>query len=289
MDRTEYFRKFPITVYNDTPSLNIMRRVDFNKNIRDLLSAFYTYELREGERVETLAFDYYDDVDLDWLIYMANDIVDPYHQVPLSTDDFNNTIKKKYGSVERALKKTFVYRNNYLSTDESITEGAYEALPASRKKYWDPIVGRFGIMGYERSQRDMYASTNRIISFSFAAEASDLFTVDETVTSQGSDPATATVASCTSTYVTLKHVDGDWESFSDDFTVTGDDSKNTITFSKDSYKLLQHVIPEAEQIYFSKYSFFDYESDQNEKRRDISILENDYVNDVNKQLDNLMK
>ena len=58
MDRTEYFRKFPITVYNDTPSLNIMRRVDFNKNIRDLLSAFYDVELREGQRVETLAYDY---------------------------------------------------------------------------------------------------------------------------------------------------------------------------------------------------------------------------------------
>lgn len=288
MDRTEYFRKFPITVYNDTPSLNIMRRVDFNKNIRDLLSAFYDVELREGQRVETLAYDYYDDVDLDWLIYMTNDIQDPYHQVPLSSDDFEKTIRIKYGSVEKALKKTFVYRNNYYGTDESITEGAYEALPASRKKYWDPIIGRFGVMGYERAKRDIYSSTNRIISFSFATDASTPFTVGETVTAD-KDLATATVASCNTTYVTLKHVEGSWESYSSDFNVTGDESGEIISFSTDTYELLQHVIPEEEQIYFSKYSFYDYESDQNELKRQIYVIEADYADDVNKQLDNLMK
>lgn len=79
MDRHQYFRKFPITPYRGVPSLNILRRVDFNNKVKNFFTAFYAFDVTAGEKPETIAFDYYDDVDYDWLIYHANDIIDPYH------------------------------------------------------------------------------------------------------------------------------------------------------------------------------------------------------------------
>lgn len=289
-DRTQYFRKFPITIYNDTPSLNIMRRVDFNKNIKNLLSAFYSFEIQDGQKPETIAYDYYDDVDLDWLIYLANDIVDPYHDVALHQDDFDANIKKKYGSAPAAKKKVYVYRNNYRGDDQIITEGAYNALIGERKKYWQPILNQLGIMGYKRAENEIYAATNKIISYSFTAAANASFTKGEIVDfTLGSSSGSATVATSNTTYVTLQHITGDWSEMTSNFDVVGDTSKVTINFNYETYTLIKDVIPAAEQVYFSPYYFYDYEFELNEQKRDIYLVDSDYANRVNKQLDDLLK
>lgn len=286
-ERNQYFKKFPITIYNDTPSLNITRRVDFNSNIRNFYSAFYSFNITSGERIETIAHDYYGDVDLDWLIYQTNDIIDPYHDVALNYEDFERTIIKKYGSLRLAQLKTFCYRNNYRGDPSIISVGAYNNLTGDRKKYWKPQVGAFGVTGYERNEDEMYASTNRIISFSFTATANTPFTTGEIV-KDTQDRFSATVASCNTSYVTLQHIEGGWNPISD-FDVVGDESNVTITFNAESYKLIQDVIPANEQIYFSKYSYYDYEEEQNEARRDIYLIKDSYVEVINEQLDELMK
>lgn len=289
-DRTQYFRKFPITIYNDIPSLNIMRRVDFNKNVKNFLSAFYTFEMPEGTRPETLAFDYYDDVDLDWLIYMTNDVVDPYFDMPLNQDDFTANIKKKYGSEENARKKVFVYRNNYRGDDQIIAQGAYDSLVGERKKYWEPIFNQLGIIGYQRTKTEMYASTNRIISYSYSSTASTPFTKGEIVRfTSGSSSGIATVATSDTTYIALQHITGDWSEMTSNFDVTGDTSGVTINFDYETYTLIKDVIPSVEQVYFSPYYYYDYEFELNEQKRNVYLVDSDYANRVNKQLDDLLK
>ena len=286
-DRTQYFRKFPLTVYKDQPAINIMKRVDFNSNVRNFFSAFYTHTADGGEKVENIAFDYYNDVDFDWLIYHTNDVLDPYHGVALNYEDFNNTIIKKYGSVEKAKKKTVLYRNNYRGDPSFLSQEGYDALTGGRKKYWSPEFGPLGLIGYNRNTDEMYASTNRIISFSFASTVTTTFTEGEIV--EASNGATATVSTANTTYVTLKHINGSWDGPTSDFTVTGDDSAQTITFDFDSYKLLKDVIPADEQVYFSKYSAYDMEDDQNEALRELQIIDDSYAEEVNVQLDDLMR
>lgn len=286
-DRNQYFQKFPITIYNDVPALNITRRVSFNDNIKNFYSAFYSHTLQSGERIETLAHDYYGDVDFDWLIYHANDIKDPYHDVALHYEDFEETIKKKYGSIRLAKLKTFAYRNNYRGDPSVITTDAYSSLPGGRKKYWKPQVGQFGILGYERNEDEMYASTNRIISFSFAETVDTPFRIGEIV-KDTKELYSATVASCNTSYVTLQHIEGSW-SASSNIDVVGDESKITITFNSASYKLIQDVIPPSEQIYFSKYSYYDYEEEQNDAKQEIFLIKDSYVEIINEQLNELMK
>lgn len=284
-DRQAYFRKFPITVYRGIPALNLLRRVDFNSNVKNFYTAFYAHTVDAGERIETLAHDYYGDVDYDWLIYHANDIIDPYYGVPLEYDDFEKTVIKKYGSIERAKKRTAVYKTNYEGDIQIISVDVYNNLPGNKKKYWDPVFTALTLTGYERKSEDIYISTNRIISFSLVNEITTLFTNDETVTADNG--ATATVSSCTNNYITLQHVSGDWNTTSN-LTVTGDDSGVSAVFNHATYTLLQHVIPETEQIYFSKYSYYDLESDVNEQKREISLVDTGYAVTLNDQLDKLM-
>ena len=285
-DREQYFRKFPITPYRGVPSINLTRRVDFNNNVKKFFTAFYSFNIDSGERIETIAHDYYDDVDFDWLIYHANDIIDPYHGIPLDYDDFNNHIKKKYGSDVRAKQRSIHYESNWSSALSIISVDAYNNLIGARKKYWKPEYNVYTLSGYTRNNEEIYAVTNRIISFSFAADQSTLFTVDEVV--RDGSGAVATVASVDSSYITLKHVSGDWEQ-SSNFTITGDDSGVSIELNHATYKLLQHVIPETEAIYFSAVNYYDYELDLNERKRSIALVDRAYAESINEQLDKLMK
>lgn len=291
--RNSYFRKFPITTYRGVPSLNILKRVDFNTNVKNFYTAFYSFDIESGEKIETIAHDYYDDVDLDWLIYHANDIVDPYNDVPLNYNDLESKIKTKYGSIERAQKRTYLYRTNY-DGDMTIipVEGqfGYLALPAAKKKYWDPVYNNVSLVGYQRSREDIYATTNMIISFSNATPATTNFTVDEIVEfTSGSKSGSATVSFANSSYTVLKHIVGDWSTMTSNFDVVGDDSKATATFNYSTYKKIQDVIPAVEQVYFTKYSFYDFEQKLNDQKQQISLVDRNYADSLNEQLDKLMK
>lgn len=289
-DRTEFFRKFPLVVYNDSPAVNITKRVDFNTQTKSFLTAFYNFNIDAGERIETVSYDYYDDVDLDWLIYLANDIVDPYHGVALNYEDFENSIIKKYKSIRLAKRKTFCYRNNYRGDISSLSTDAYAALTGDRKKYWRPILNVYGVVGYDRNEDELYASTNQIISYEYTSETSNVFTVGELVDiSATGKTGNATVASSNNTHVILQHIEGDWSIMSSNFDVVGDESENTIEFKYDSYTLLKDVIPANEQIYFSKYSYYDYESEINDNKREIYLVDQSYSDKLNRQLDDLMK
>src|SRR5690606_25669681 len=58
---------------------------------------------------DTIAYKYYNDVTLDWVIFLINQIFDPFFQWPLSYQEFNEFIVKKYGSIENAMNTTFKY------------------------------------------------------------------------------------------------------------------------------------------------------------------------------------
>lgn len=291
-NREQYFRKFPYVTYRGIPCINIMKRVDFNSNVQKYLNNFYTYDMRDGQTIQTISYDYYKDVDLDWLIYMTNDIVDPYHQVVFDNLTFNEYLKKKYGSIEYCQKKVYAYRNNYEADSGVILSiSSYEALAGSMKKYWDPIYSPVGVAGYQRAKTEIFTSTNRIISIEYAEEqtANTNFTIDEIVRITGDSLNTrGTVAAANTTAVILKHVEGDFERESN-FNLTGDTSGNTIEMNYDTYALVQRVIPELEEAYYKQYTYYNFEFDYNEKKRSVNILDQNFAAAINDQLTKILK
>lgn len=278
-----YFSKFPVTSYKGNPSIDILKRTGFNESIREFINVFYTYTIPEGSRIDTIAHDYYDDVNYDWLIYQTNDIVDPYYQAPLKSSEFEFYIQKKYGSVREALRKVALYRNNFKGDDSILSVEAYDALPGSVKKYWNPVVNAVGVIGYERSTEDFSATTNQIISLQLA-ENDESFDVGEIVEKTTDANSFAEVVYADDTNVILQHIRGSFEAGDN---VRGETSKVTKQIQDELF--VQNVIPEVERVYYSPVSFYDLELERNEKNSEIYLADKSQLQRIDKQLIDLLK
>jgi len=92
----EYFEQFPIINYDGTNMRDITRRVNFLKRSLTNPYVFLPYTIEEGLRPEDVAYYYYGSVEYTWLVYLANNIVDPYHEWPLSQEKFDAYLINKY-------------------------------------------------------------------------------------------------------------------------------------------------------------------------------------------------
>src|ERR1700692_4212475 len=116
-----YFSNFPTVNYANNLIDNILLRVNFFDNSKNDDSMYYPYTIKDGEKAEEIAFSYYGDSNYLWIIYLFNNIIDPYYDWPLSNSDFENYITAKYGSVSEALLTTVYYETTnsryYVSYD----------------------------------------------------------------------------------------------------------------------------------------------------------------------------
>lgn len=79
---------------------DIATRVKLRDEIKNNVVFWDEYDVREGERPETIAFNLYSDAERHWIILLANDIVNPYYDWPLSYLELERYLTKKYGTVE---------------------------------------------------------------------------------------------------------------------------------------------------------------------------------------------
>ena len=92
----KYFEKFPIIEYEGRRVRDISRRSNFVRAVSNNPYLYYPYTVSEGERAEDIAQFYYGSVDYVWLVYMANNIIDPYHEWPMDPQTFNDYLVAKY-------------------------------------------------------------------------------------------------------------------------------------------------------------------------------------------------
>ena len=77
---------------------DILRRVKLRSGIRSGTFLFDNIDVQDGERPEDIAFQYYGDAELHWVILMTNNVTDRYYQWPLSQPQFQEHIADKYGA-----------------------------------------------------------------------------------------------------------------------------------------------------------------------------------------------
>ena len=94
-----YFNKFPAITYRGRDAFDITRRAKFLSSALKNPYAFLPYTVKEGERAEDVAFHYYGSVNYTWLVLMSNNMVDPYHDWPLSEELFAGYLIEKYKNI----------------------------------------------------------------------------------------------------------------------------------------------------------------------------------------------
>jgi hypothetical protein len=98
----QYFKNFPNIEYRDNDAKNIIARPRLLVDAFKESSAFYDYFIADDMRADQVAYHYYGDPSMVWLIYLANDIVDPYHDWPLTSAQMSRLLEFKYGVTNTA-------------------------------------------------------------------------------------------------------------------------------------------------------------------------------------------
>lgn len=93
----EYFRYLPIIEYSDNQATNILVRGAVRDYIKNNIYTYYPYDVTDSDRPDIVADWYYGNSRYAWLIFYANDIVDPYYGWPFTYREFKDYIEGKYG------------------------------------------------------------------------------------------------------------------------------------------------------------------------------------------------
>lgn len=91
-----YFDQFPLIKYNNTSVKDLSKRARFTELARNNPYVFLPYTIKDNEKPEDIAYHYYGSVDYTWLVYLANSIIDPYTDWPLSEENFRQYLIQKY-------------------------------------------------------------------------------------------------------------------------------------------------------------------------------------------------
>ena len=112
-----YFRNIPKIKYDIfgtepntyTDVTNITKRLRFKPKVIEDITEYYTYRVKDGERPDIISYQKYGTVGYAYLLMLINDIQDPLFDWPLSSQQFEQYILNKYGSVESAQTTTKYY------------------------------------------------------------------------------------------------------------------------------------------------------------------------------------
>ena len=101
-----YFDKnFPVIPYDSVGQgtfkdvKNLLRRVALNAKVKTNTLLYDTYDVKEGETPESVAFNLYGNAEFHWVVMLVNDITDRYHQWPMRYSQFLQYVNDKYDDV----------------------------------------------------------------------------------------------------------------------------------------------------------------------------------------------
>jgi hypothetical protein len=99
-----YFSKFPLIAYDIKNNENykllpdILRRDKLRSTIKSGGMLFDTYDVKNGEKPEDIAFKWFGDPELHWIILMTNNVTDRYYGWPLNHVQLQDFLEDKYSN-----------------------------------------------------------------------------------------------------------------------------------------------------------------------------------------------
>ena len=69
-------------------------------DLKDIFSVFNKYEIDDGDRPDTVAYDLYGKSNLDWVVLLTANIINVYNEWPLTSKELYDYSVSKYGLTE---------------------------------------------------------------------------------------------------------------------------------------------------------------------------------------------
>lgn len=269
-----YFSKFPLVNYSNNSVIDITQRSKIIDTLSNNPYIFYTYIIENNERSDQLANLFYKDPYQNWLLFLSNQILDPYYGWYLSEQQFYDNIIKKYVTLDRANQLVMNYRVNWFKDQTKLSVGQFNILGIEEKKYWE--INNDGV--YIRKKLDWDINTNMVLRYwtstPITANKDDLITVKIQPSSIGTSSIVKSTIYQDKSYVIVQHVSGD--AFEHD----------TITLNSNSYIIYDGVnvpitkidvintnIQASEYKYWEPVTAFTMELEKNEYNKALKVLD----------------
>jgi hypothetical protein len=159
----KYFNTLPkilSTNYNGGTIVltNLLARANILPELLKNPLLYYTYDIQEGDTPEIVAHKYYGDPYRYWIVLLANQIIDPYWDWPLSGNNLNNYVTDKYKEFnpystahhyEKIIEQTDVSTNTVTKNTIIIDENTYNTVVTGISTYTLPT----GVVSLKTSVR----------------------------------------------------------------------------------------------------------------------------------------
>jgi len=125
----QYFKSLPKIIYTDKNNVstlytNLLARVSFIPSLLNNAINFYSYSVQDDDTPEIVAYKYYGDVNRFWMVLYCNEIMDPQWDWPLSGQQFDKYVGRKYNDATNQIhhyEKIITTTNRTSGTDSDIT------------------------------------------------------------------------------------------------------------------------------------------------------------------------
>jgi hypothetical protein len=125
---------------------NLFKRVKIRPDILENLAYFTQYRISGDDRPDNVAFEIYGDESFDWLVMLANNIMNVQTEWPMSQAAFNDFLIKKYGDIEKS-RNIHHYETREMKNDsgEIVVPKGLTVPKNYRVEYFDVERGQYVI------------------------------------------------------------------------------------------------------------------------------------------------
>ena len=154
-----YFSRFPLFAYDVKNDGNykilpdILRRVKARTAVKSGRFLFDQYDVKNGEKPEDIAFKYYGDPELHWVVLMVNEVTDRFYQWPMTQPQFDEFLTDKYGAgnedsahhyeLTKSSGKTSVSGPNDYSHRVEVNSDETEAITITNRDYEERLQDKY--------------------------------------------------------------------------------------------------------------------------------------------------
>lgn len=283
-----FLDKFPKVPYDITRGqytnfdnvTDLTFRFSIIKEVLDNISAYYEYAIKEDETPEILADRVYGNPEAYWIILYANDIYDPQYDWPMNQDTFEKYIIGKYGSIAAA-KSTIHHYEKIIARQAGNSETVY--IDRQTVSYNSSSNLVCTIANPTANATNSYVGQN-VVQFRSLAARDTVF--EGYITSIDLANSTLTLALSSGKLQNQIDLRDATSSLVNTFGIVASNNQEYSEFYLNlpqqpqyvSYTLNNKQVVEA--ISRNEVSCYDYELEQNEKKRLIKVIKKEYYGQI---------
>jgi hypothetical protein len=147
----EYVSRLPDAKIGDYIVVkNLFKRGFLREDIFQNLAVFEKYQIKGNDRPDNVAFDFYNNSNLDWLVLTCNNILNVQTEWPLRQDDLDRFLLDKYGNYDTLFNGVHHYETVEIKDTNKVT-----ILPAGMQ-----VDSDFSISYFDQNLGNVVTSSN---------------------------------------------------------------------------------------------------------------------------------